>query len=69
MQIQSPFEKLRKSFRNCQVHLEKDLNLIKCGLDNNLNSDEIDKLIFKAKSLKAKVSKGGFNTDIAYTEL
>ena len=52
---QSPFEKLRKAFRDCQKHLEKDLLAISNGINGSLDDAAIDTLIKKAQNLKARV--------------
>ncbi|TIA89893.1 hypothetical protein E3P99_01860 [Wallemia hederae] len=54
--IRSPFEKLRKAFRNCQKHLEKDLLAISNGINGSLDDAAIDALIKKAQNLKARLT-------------
>ena len=53
--FRSPFQSLRKAFRNYQKLLENDLSTIGNQLNGELDDNRIDQLIKKAKLLRVKV--------------
>ncbi|TIA71117.1 hypothetical protein E3P92_02787 [Wallemia ichthyophaga] len=69
--IRSPLEKLRKSFRNIQKHLDKDLNLISNSLKNDLSliqlesiqSNDYNQLKFRCLHIKSTLLDGYHHND------
>ncbi|TIC21888.1 hypothetical protein E3Q12_03096 [Wallemia mellicola] len=67
--FRSPFQSLRKAFRNYQKLLENDLSTIGNQLNGELDDNRIDQLIKKAKLLRVKLVKFENLQSYAYSQL